>query len=109
MSERTFTRKTLDAGSPDREFCALCDKHIRRHFGIPEIPWSAPFYRCDERTGSPIPEIVGSLSTLAANLATAAALCRAHQLGYYNGWFTSKLKRDAGWKPGCGREQTVGP
>ena len=50
---------------------------------------------------------VGRLHTLAANLATAAALCRAHQLGYANGWFTSKLGRDAGWKPGCEREQAV--
>ena len=50
-----------------------------------------------------------ALHTLAVNLATAAALCRAHELGYCNGWFTSKLGRDAGWTPGCGREQAVEP
>ena len=61
--------------------------------------WTCP--RCE------LESALRQLSTLAANLATAAALCRAHQLGYANGWFTSKLGRDAGWKPGCEREQAV--
>ena len=43
--------------------------------------------------------------TLAANLATAGALCRAFQAGIYAAasWWSGQLDSQRVWEPGCGR------
>jgi hypothetical protein len=43
--------------------------------------------------------------TLAANLATAGALCRAYLSGVYaaSSWLSGQLDGQNAWQPGCGR------
>ena len=51
---QVFTRKNNDHESAEYEWCKLCGRHIAKHFGGPDWPDSAPFYRCNPR-GNPTP------------------------------------------------------
>lgn len=59
---------------------------------------------CEEcgNTGEVAAEPMCSLYTLAHNLAIAAALCRAHEIGRLYG--EDEDARYTGWAPGTGRE-----
>jgi len=49
--------------------------------------------------------LAGRMRTLAANLATAGALCRAYLSGVYaaSSWLSGQLDGQNAWEPGCGR------